>query len=63
MNTETAGAHISLRHSSLWRKPLVYEKYQKALPQCHLQMNESKIYLIQWELKAAHGQPETTQLN
>jgi len=42
---------------------LVYEKYQKALPQCHLQMNESKIYLIQWELKAAHGQPETTQFN
>ena len=29
MNPENAGEHIALRHSTLWKKPLVYEKQAK----------------------------------
>lgn len=42
MNPENVGEHIPLKHSSLWRKPLIYEKTQKELPLCHLQLNLSR---------------------
>jgi hypothetical protein len=46
MNPHNVGEHIPLRHSLLWRKPLLYEKPQKVLPQCHLQLNECNSLII-----------------
>jgi len=56
MNPENVGHHIPLRHSMLWRKPLLYEKpvLEKAR-YCHLQLNESKLFLTQWEHQVSHG--------
>ncbi len=39
MNPENVGENIPLRHSHLWRKPLVYEKPVPDSTICHLQLN------------------------
>ena len=40
MNPENRGEMITLRHSSLWRKPLNYEKPVPESNSCHAQLNE-----------------------
>jgi hypothetical protein len=40
MNPENVGEQIMLRHSSLWRKPLQYEKPIPQTVGCHKQLNE-----------------------
>lgn len=40
MNPENMGHHLTMRHSSLWRKPLNYEKAVKRVNTCHGQLNE-----------------------
>lgn len=40
MNPENVGEQIKLRHSSLWRKPLAYEKPVPASDSCHHQIND-----------------------
>jgi hypothetical protein len=42
MNPENRGNHVLLRHSSLWRKPLLYEKTVTRTQTCHSQLNDSK---------------------
>jgi hypothetical protein len=40
MNPENVGEQIRLRHSSLWRQPLQYEKPTPEVSSCHRQLNE-----------------------
>jgi hypothetical protein len=42
MNPENTGEQVALRHSSLWRKQLLYEKSVPRASACHTQMNECK---------------------
>ncbi len=42
MNPENGGEMIRLRHSSLWREPLSYEKPVPSTQGCHKQLNERK---------------------
>lgn len=44
MNPENIGENIPLRHSLLWRKPLIYEKEVLDSKLCHLQLNESNAF-------------------
>jgi len=39
MNPENIGEQIKLRHSSLWRQPLAYEKHVPKSTVCHKQLN------------------------
>jgi hypothetical protein len=40
MNPENRGEQVRLRHSSLWRTPLNYEKPVPQAEGCHKQLNE-----------------------
>ncbi len=42
MNPENVGEQVTLRHSNLWRKQLLYEKPVPKKSVCHTQMNECK---------------------
>lgn len=46
MNPENVGEQIKLKHSSLWRKPLQYEKPVPASDNCHKQLNERTTFSI-----------------
>lgn len=55
MNPENRGEHIVLRHSSLWRNPLTYEKQVSTTKHCHQQLNESKCLLTKFHKLAKAG--------
>jgi len=60
MNPENIGDHIVLKHSSLWRKPLQYEKPVASTQKCHHQLNQSNLSLTQLLPQDKTGEPETT---
>lgn len=39
MNPENMGEQVRMRHSSLWRKPVVYDKPVPETLPCHQQLN------------------------
>ena len=49
MNPENVGEPVKLRHSSLWRKPLQYEKPVPESNSCHHQLNDRTVFVIQLE--------------
>lgn len=64
MNPENGGEQIRLRHSSLWRKPLTYEKPVPASNSCHHQLNERTNQSMQSApLESAGGAATTSSLH
>ena len=63
MNPENMGEHISLRHSSLWRKPLQYDRPTPNASACHHQLNQRTPAPTQPPSPARTGAPATTPSN
>lgn len=59
MNPENRHKHVELRHSCLWRQPLLYERPSQQQPLCHTQVNERKQHLSRWLRQASNGGPAT----
>ena len=55
MNPENMGEQITLRHSSLWRKPYSYEKPVPESNSCHRQLNERIYSSIQSDKQVSLG--------
>lgn len=60
MNPENIGEQIRMRHSSLWRQPLLYEKSVPKASTCHSQLNECNWICIKWARQGSAGEWETT---